>query len=203
MVSLESFLRSHEINFSLSSISAVSGISANGRIIIGHGMLGGKTVGFYAEIPEIAGGLLPVKKIDVNTPLHGTVELSWDAPEIPEGWNLPPLVAYRIYEGETSIETVDVSTTAHTFTGVTDGTYLHSVVVVYEQDNKQKEAIVGKTVAVSMSWKGMVLYIKYTKPSLAKYNRSFLKARLIRCLSQQLFLSILIVCVFPIIRLFD
>ncbi|MDR2622706.1 MAG: T9SS type A sorting domain-containing protein [Dysgonamonadaceae bacterium] len=158
IVSLKDFLSSHNIDCPLSSILSVSGISANGRIIIGHGTLGGKIVGFYAEIPEISGdGLLPIRNINVNQPAYGTVELSWEAPEIPDG-EVSSLVAYRIYEGETPVETVNASIKAHTFTAVTDGTYQYSVKAVYEQDGKQEEAIAGKTIAVTVSRKTILFY---------------------------------------------
>jgi hypothetical protein len=158
IVSLESFLNSHDIDFPLSRISAVSGISADGRIITGHGMIGYETVGFYAEIPEISNALFPVKNIDANTPVHGTVELTWVAPEIPEEGDFPSPVAYHIYEGETLIKTVGISTTALTFTEVADGTYLYFVKAVYGQDDEQEESIAGKTVAVTMSRKTILFY---------------------------------------------
>lgn len=161
MVSLESFLQSRNIDFPLSSISSVSGISANGRIITGFGTLNKKTVGFYAEIPEIPTDVFPVRNTGVNTPVYGTVELSWEAPEIPEG-EYPPLVTYHIYEGETPIDTVEASTNTRTFTGVTDGTYLYFVKAVYEKDGGQVEAIAGKTVAVTMSKKNILFYDSFS-----------------------------------------
>lgn len=158
MVSLESFLESHNIAFPLSRISAVSGISADGRIITGYGILGNATVGFRAEIPEIPTGLFPVGNINVNTPLYGTVELNWETPEIPEGENLFPLLAYRIYEGEDLIGTVDTLTTDTTFTGVADGTYRYSVRAVYDRDGDSAESVSGKTVAVTVSKKTIPFY---------------------------------------------
>jgi hypothetical protein len=157
MLSLKSLLDSYNISCPLSSISAVSGISADGRIITGYGTLGGKTVGFYAEIPDITTGMFPVRNIDVNTPVYGTVELNWEAPEIAEEAE-EELVAYHIYKGETLIGRLDISTTDTTFTNLTDGTYLYSVKAVYEQDGEEAESIAGKTAAVTVSKKTIPFY---------------------------------------------
>lgn len=161
-VSLESFLKSHHIDFQLDSILVASGISADGRIITGFGMINGKVAGFRAEIPEIPADLFPVRNTDVNTTACGTVELIWDAPETSEEENIYPLVGYRIYEGETLMEEVDGSTYTRTFTEVPDGTYRYSVKAVYEKDGESVESIAGKTVAATVSKKTIPFYDSFS-----------------------------------------
>ncbi|MDR0733800.1 MAG: T9SS type A sorting domain-containing protein [Dysgonamonadaceae bacterium] len=152
MLALESFLNSRNIASPLDSILVASGISADGRAVTGFGMKNGKVVGFYVEIPEISGNLLPIRNIAVNTPVYGTAELTWDAPEISD--ENTPVTAYRIYESETLLETVDASTRRFTLTAIPDGTYLYSVKAVYGQT----EAIAGKTVTLTMSKKTIPFY---------------------------------------------
>lgn len=154
MLPLKSLLDSYNISCPLSSISAVSGISADGRIITGYGTLGGKTVGFYAEIPDIASDKFPVKDIDINTPAYGTVVLNWEAPKNPV---ITP-IAYHVYEGDNLIGRLNTLTTDTTFTGVAEGTYLYSVKVVYEEGNGEAESIAGKTAAVTVSKKTIPFY---------------------------------------------
>jgi uncharacterized membrane protein len=176
IVSLESFLRSHDIAIPLESLLVASGISADGRIITGFGTLNDKIVGFYVEIPEIFGGLLPVQNVSANAPGYGTVELSWDAPELPDSEDFSPPVAYRVYDGDTLLFTVadgsslEQSPAANAFrnneasaptgavlSGVADGTYQYTVKAVYDVDGGQKESV-GKTVALTMSRKTVLFY---------------------------------------------
>jgi uncharacterized membrane protein len=170
IVLMESFLKSHNIAIAVDSILVASGISANGRIVTGFGMLNGKTVGFYAEIPEISDDLLPVRNVSANAPAYGTVELSWEAPELPDSEGFSPPVAYHVYKrvpsvsyyGETPVATVDADNSllpelTYVLSEVADGTYQYTVKAVYDVDGEQEESV-GETVALTMSRKTVLFY---------------------------------------------
>lgn len=126
---------------------AATGISADGRKITGWGVTGGKTVSFYAEIPEFSVELLPVESVSIVNNVYGKNELTWEAPE--EGSSLS-LTGYNIYCNDKMIHTTTETSYAHT--GLTDGTYIYTVSAVYDNE---KEARTSKAVRVTMGRKSV------------------------------------------------
>ncbi|MDR2805777.1 MAG: hypothetical protein LBB85_09105, partial [Dysgonamonadaceae bacterium] len=144
---LKSFFDENEITYPAGfDFKAATAISADGRIICGHGILNGKKVSFRAEIPPITGtGIFPARKFTIESPAYGSVRLSWEA--VPED---TAFKGYKIYSGNgILITTTSANDISYTINNLADGTYSYYVVASYAT----KDAPATKTLTVTMGKK--------------------------------------------------
>ncbi|MDR0507130.1 MAG: T9SS type A sorting domain-containing protein [Dysgonamonadaceae bacterium] len=160
MMSLESYLTREGISFAMDSLLVASGISKDGRKIIGYGMRGGKTCGFFVEIPEIAVGLVPVKEPAIESPGYGKVRLTWTKPDVLSG-NGVTLTGYAVYKDSATQPLVvidNILTSMYIDNAVTDGTHEYVIKAVYDDNGTSKESIAGKNLYITMGKKTLPFF---------------------------------------------
>ncbi|MDR0863991.1 MAG: T9SS type A sorting domain-containing protein [Candidatus Symbiothrix sp.] len=160
MVSLADFLTGAGglgIDFQGINFLEATGISADGRIITGFGMKGGKAVSFLLEIPELPNGIEPVQNVFVDSPSYRRIVLSWETPETVE--NGPVITAYKIYtDNNVLLETVNSTVHSYVLDNVADGTYHYSIQAVYADEGTTKEAVASKTVTITTGKKTLPFF---------------------------------------------
>lgn len=166
MIGLKNFLEENGITVPLSALRVASAISADGSKIAGYGDLDGKIVGFYAEIPDISGGVLPVSDISISSPTYGKVLLKWNAP----GVSGKTLTGYKLYEGKNLIATPGPATLEYSLENVADGTHSYFITAVYGENSEAEESIPSKTVITTIGKKTIPFYDAFDAYQPGGYN---------------------------------
>ncbi|GHU68539.1 hypothetical protein FACS189413_05670 [Bacteroidia bacterium] len=151
MIELDTLLTDLGIDYQGVKLLAATGISADGRKIIGYGKKENKQVAFYVEIPEIATNWLPVQQERIESPAYGQIRLTWAKPETSGD---ATLVGYAVYAEDIRLtEITDPETLSYSIENVEDGTYHYTIRAIYQQEEDRIASIAGKILNITIGRK--------------------------------------------------
>ncbi|MDR1682877.1 MAG: T9SS type A sorting domain-containing protein [Candidatus Symbiothrix sp.] len=148
MIELKDLLTQQGIDYQGVDLLVASGISADGRKIIGYGNKDNKQVAFYVEIPEIVTQWMPVQRERIESPAYGEILLTWAKPEASED---ATLAGYAVYEEDTHLEEItDPETLSCLIENVEDGSHHYTIRAIYQEDENKIESRASRILTITV-----------------------------------------------------